>query len=66
MSTFVQGTLLNSSFVGLPWLSSGWDSTLPVQGVQVWSLVRELRAHMLCGMAKKNPTTQKQLLCMCS
>ena len=27
---------------GLCWWSSGWDSTLPVQGGPVWSLVREL------------------------
>ena len=28
---------------GLPWWSSGWDSELPLQGVRVQSLVRELR-----------------------
>ena len=27
---------------GLPWWSSGWDSTLQVQGSQVHTLVREL------------------------
>ena len=27
---------------GLPWCSSGQDSTLPIQGAQVQSLVREL------------------------
>ena len=26
---------------------------LPLQGAQVQSLVRELKSHMLCGMAKK-------------
>ena len=29
------------------------DSTLSMQGAWVWSPVRELRSHMLCGMAKK-------------
>ena len=32
---------------GLPWWSSGKDSTLPIQGVQVQSLVRQLRSLML-------------------
>ena len=32
--------------------SSG-DSELLMQGSQVRSLIRELRSHMLCGMAKK-------------
>ena len=27
---------------GLPWWSSGWDSTLPMQGAQVQSLIMEL------------------------
>ena len=27
---------------GLPWWSSGWDSTLPKKGAQVQSLVSEL------------------------
>ena len=27
---------------GLPWWSSGWDSMLPMKGVWVQSLVREL------------------------
>ena len=30
---------------------------LPIQGAQVQSLVRELRAHMLQGMAKKQNKT---------
>ena len=33
---------LTSENEGLPWWSSGQDSKLPVQGAQVWSLVREL------------------------
>jgi len=32
--------------------SSG-DSALLMQGSQIRSLIRELRSHMLCGMAKK-------------
>ena len=28
------------------------DSAIPMQGAQVWFLVKELRSHMLCGMAK--------------
>ena len=31
---------------------------LPMRGAQVWSLVRELRSHMLCGVAKKLKTKQ--------
>ena len=32
---------------GLPWRSSDQDTTLPVQGVWVPPLLRELRSHML-------------------
>ena len=32
---------------GHPWRSSDQDTTLPVQGVWVPPLVRELRSHML-------------------
>ena len=35
------------------WQSSGQDSTFPMQGVWVQSLVRELRFPMPCNMAKK-------------
>ena len=35
----------------LRWSSS--DSALLMQGSQIRSLIRELRSHMLCGMAKK-------------
>ena len=41
------------SFLGLPWRPRGWDSTLPLQGEQVWSLVSGLECHMLHGTAKK-------------
>ena len=39
--------------MGLPWQSSGEDSVLPTQGVQVQSLVQELRSHRPHGAAKK-------------
>ena len=38
------------NFLVVQWLG---HSMLPVQGIQVWSLVRELRSHMPCGMTKK-------------
>ena len=37
---------------GLPWQFSGSDITLPMQGMLVWSLVWELRSHVLCGMGR--------------
>ena len=45
---------IKNSLLGLPWHSSGEDSELPLQGVQVRSLVRELRSCVLHGAAKKN------------
>ena len=41
----------NNEVLGLPWQSSGYDSTLPLQGVWVRSLVKELRSHMPCHAA---------------
>lgn len=38
---------------GLPWLSSGSDSVLPLQGVQVQTLVQELRFRVTFSVAKK-------------
>ena len=38
--------------VGLPRRFSVEDSVLPLQGTQVWSLVRELRFHMPCSAVK--------------
>ena len=38
---------------GIPWLSSGWDSVLPLQGAQVQSLVGELRSCKPCRAAIK-------------
>ena len=38
---------------GLPWLSRGSDSPLPVQGARVQSLVGELRPHKPHCVAKK-------------
>ena len=37
----------------LLWWSSGQDSSLPVDSVQVQPLFRELRSHMLGGVATK-------------
>ena len=36
----------------LPWWSIGYDSKLPVQELQVRSLVGKLRSYMLSGVAK--------------
>ena len=39
---------------GLFWWIGNWDSTLPMQGAQVWSLTGELKIpHAACGQAKK-------------
>ena len=38
---------------GLPWWSSGQNSTLAIQGLGMQSLVGELKSHMLPGVAKK-------------
>ena len=35
----------------LPWQSSGWEFAIPLQGVWVQCLVRELGSPMLCGVA---------------
>ena len=32
--------------MGFPWWSSSWDYALPLQGVGVQSLVRELGSHI--------------------
>lgn len=39
---------------GFPWWSDGWESILPPQGPQVWSLVGELREKIppACDAAK--------------
>ena len=50
---------LKIKFEGLPWRSSGLDSTLPPQGAQVRSLVGELRSRMLRGTAKKKLKLKK-------
>ena len=42
-----------ASFPGLQWWSSGLDSTLPPQGAQVPSLVREVLHAMQCMWQKK-------------
>ena len=47
---------LRTAFGGIPWQSSGWDSTLSLQGARVQSLIQELRSHMLCSAALKKRT----------
>ena len=43
---------------GLLWQSRGWNFVLPMPGVQIWSLVGELRSHMLCNVAKTENSWQ--------
>ena len=38
---------------GLPWWSNGWHLVIAMLGTWFRSLVRELRSHMPCDMAKK-------------
>ena len=33
-------------YKGLPWKSGGYDSVLPLLGVQIQFLIQELRSHM--------------------
>lgn len=49
----IQKAEKNGILGGLPWQSSGQDSTLPLQEVQVWYLVGELRCCMLCSQRGK-------------
>lgn len=44
----------------LPWLSSGKDSALPLQGVHVPSLVMELRSQTLRGAGKTKERERKE------
>ena len=37
------------------------DHVLPPQGTQVWSLVGDLRSHMLCREARKEKKRTKKL-----
>ena len=39
------------------------NTLLSVQWAWVWSLIGELRSHMLCGMAKTKSKTNKQNQC---
>ena len=50
--TIAISTITKNSSWGLSWWSSGYDSALPWRGTQVWSLIGELRSHMLHGVAK--------------
>ena len=42
-----------SAFWGLPWQSSGYDSTVALLGMWVQFLMGELRSHMPCSQKKK-------------
>lgn len=55
---------LSVSCQGLLWQSSGgpWQTLLPMQGVRSQSLVREIRPHMLHGMAKKREKSKHSFL----
>ena len=44
---------LKERFLGPPRRSSGLDSILPLQGVQVWSLAGELRSHRPTWLGQK-------------
>lgn len=51
---------------GFPWWSSGWDSALPVQGMQFKSLVGKQGYHILWGQKKEvpaGPSSLAQHLC---
>ena len=50
-----------SPIVELPWLLSGQDPELPMQGAQIPFLVEELRSRMLHGLAKKKKKKTLQL-----
>ena len=59
--------LLFSSFknqfkLGTALVVQGWDSALPLQGALAWSLVGELRSHMLCSQRKKQKSIQALLV----
>lgn len=55
---------LSVSCQGLLWQSSGgsWQTLLPMQRVRAQSLVREIRPHMLHGMAKKREKSKHSFL----
>ena len=46
---------------GISWSSSGWGSSLPLQGAQVRSLVRELRFPHAAVTKNKRKKEKKQL-----
>ena len=60
--TLYYSTLKNIQMVVFPWWSSGQDYMLPMQGVWVQSLVRELRSHMHQGQKKKKIKKKKKNL----
>ena len=48
--------------MGIPWLSSGYDSTLSLQEAEVWYLVGELRSWMLHNTAKKKKKKNQEVI----
>ena len=51
---------LKQGKLGLFWQFNGQESILPIQGVRVRSLVRELRSHILHGEAKNKQTRKAE------
>ena len=57
VKTNKQNNLHKEDTPGLPWWSSGPDSTLPMQGARVWSLISELKGASL-GLSRKESACQ--------
>ena len=60
------GGAFKKQSIGLTWWSSGLDSEFLTQGAPVWSLVGQLRSHMLHGITKnrKQNKAQKQSIAL--
>ena len=58
VKTNKQNNLHKEDTPGLPWWSSGPDSTLPMQGARVWSLISELKGASL-------RLSRKESACQC-
>ena len=52
---------VNMASSGLPWLSSGYESVLPLQRVQVQSVIREL-SSMLYSVAERKKSKTKNTM----
>ena len=53
--------LCRNSVQRIPWRSSGKDSAFSLLRVQVQSLVRELRSHKPCSVAKKRHPLERSV-----